>query len=182
MPKMATWRARLARLLPVRNSGLARVRAPTATSRTISPPLSRPAMSPRVLTRTLGRGGGTVAVPESAYAPTCLGEAPAPVVASPLDLFAASSSRTLVMTVVSMGSRHRSLGIGHLLNVLVDDWVEVGIVDHPRDSVQVVPLGFADGNHAATGQLQDGLFGGAGREFAGDGFVTQDEHPIGKPE
>src|SRR6478672_8080440 len=171
MPKMATWRARLARLLPVRNSGLARVRAPTATSRTISPPLSRPAMSPRVLTRTLGRGAGISAAAVASAAARVV-DVPPPSVASPPGLFAASSSRTLVMTVVSMGSRHRSLGIGHLLNVLVDDWVEVGIVDHPRDSVQVVPLGFADGDHAATGQLQDGLFGGAGREFAGDCFVA----------
>ena len=45
-----------------------------------------------------------------------------------------------------------------------DDWVEVGIVDQRRDSVQVVPLGFADRNHAATGQLQHVLLGGAGRE------------------
>ena len=51
IPKIATCRARLDRLLPVRNSSLARVRAPTATSSTTSPPLSRPAMSPSVMTR-----------------------------------------------------------------------------------------------------------------------------------
>src|SRR6476659_4872390 len=131
MPKMATWRARLARLLPVRKSGLARVRAPTATSSTISAPLSRPAMSPRVLTRTFGRRG---AVAVSGVAPDSPLGAPPPAPGA----FVASSSRALVITVVSMGSRHRSLGIGDLLDVLVDDRVELRIVDQARDGVQVV--------------------------------------------
>jgi len=54
MPKIETWRARLARLLPVRKSLLTSVRPPMATSNTTSAPLSRPAMSPRVRTRLRG--------------------------------------------------------------------------------------------------------------------------------
>src|SRR6478735_11121128 len=117
MPKIETWRARLARLLPVRKSLLTSVSPPMATSNTTSAPLSRPAMSPRVRTRLLGPAGTAT-----------LGGAAPEALASPLG--AASSSRLLVMTVVSIGSRQMSLGIGDrlLFDVLPDDGVEVGIV------------------------------------------------------
>src|ERR1700712_2767920 len=100
---------------------------------------------------------------------------------SPPDPSGTSSSRTRVMTVVSMGSRHRSLGIGHLLDVLVDDGIEVRIVDEPWDSVQVITFGLG-GDDTTAGQLQDGFLGGACREFTGDGFVPKDEHTGGESE
>src|SRR5262245_61961353 len=56
MPKMATWRARLARLLPVRNWSETRVSAPNSTSNTMMPPASRPNTSPNVSTRSSGMG------------------------------------------------------------------------------------------------------------------------------
>src|SRR6476619_3108165 len=90
-----------------------------ATSRTTSAPLSRPAMSPRVLTRDFGRA-------------VARGGAALAEVASPSGVAAAcapSPSRSLVMTVVSIGSRQMSLGIGDRLDVLPDDRVEVRIVD-----------------------------------------------------
>src|SRR5215211_1044849 len=104
--KMATWRARLDRFPPVRNSLLNSVSAPTATSSTTSPPLSRPATSPRVT--TLGRLGGAF---------TAWAESP-----SAGETAAAGSLR---MVVVSIGSRHINLGIRtHLLvqsGVTADD-------------------------------------------------------------
>src|SRR6185312_5482408 len=129
--KIETWRARLARLLPVRKSLLTSVRPPMATSNTTSAPLSRPAMSPRVRTRLLGPAGTAT-----------LGGAAPEALASPLG--AASSSRLLVMTVVSIGSRQMSLGIGDrlLFDVLPDDGVEVGIVYERWDSVEVILLGW----------------------------------------
>src|SRR5512132_4267077 len=54
MPKTATWRERLARLSPVRNSSEASVSAPKRTSRTIRPPASRPKTLPKVRIRSSG--------------------------------------------------------------------------------------------------------------------------------
>src|SRR5687768_6883382 len=130
MPKMATWRARLARLLAVRKSSLAMVRAPTVTMRTMSAPLSRPAMSPRVLTRTRGLGEVAVVAGVTA-ASSSVGNASALVTGA----FVGSSLRALLMTVVSMGSRHMSLGIGNL-DVSVDDRVEMRIVHQAGDAVE----------------------------------------------
>src|SRR6185312_8097239 len=60
IPKTATWRARLARLSPVRNSLEASVIPPNRTSRTIRPPASRPKTSPKVRMRSSGAAAGDV--------------------------------------------------------------------------------------------------------------------------
>src|SRR2546421_3743918 len=66
MPKMATWRARLARLLPVRNWSDHSVSAPNRTSRTTIPPASRPNTSPKVMTRS-SRGAVSVVMGFSCF-------------------------------------------------------------------------------------------------------------------
>src|SRR2546430_677473 len=63
MPKMATWRARLDRLLAVRNWSDPSVSAPNRISRTTMPPASRPNTSPKVITRS--SRGAAVSVPRS---------------------------------------------------------------------------------------------------------------------
>ena len=61
MPKIATWRARLAMLSAVRNSSESSVIAPNRTSRTMSPPASRPNTSPNVRTRSGRTAAGAAA-------------------------------------------------------------------------------------------------------------------------
>src|SRR5439155_15279991 len=63
MPKMATCRARLARLSPVRNWSDPSVSAPNRTSRTTIPPASRPNTSPNVMIRSGAGAAGASAVP-----------------------------------------------------------------------------------------------------------------------
>src|ERR671916_248155 len=73
IPKIATCRARLDRLLPVRNSSEAIVIAPNSTSRTIRPPASRPKTSPKPMTRSSRWAGGAVAPGPPAPAPAGCG-------------------------------------------------------------------------------------------------------------
>jgi hypothetical protein len=105
------------------------------------------------LTRTRGRGdGGTVAgltATSSSFAD------PPPVVAGASVAF---SLWALLITVVSMGSRHMSLGIGDL-DVLVDDRIELRVVYQAGNAVEMVRV--FRFNHAATGQSKDSFFRGA---------------------